>query len=110
MFFRLAIIATLCSVAQTALAQRTTGTMSGTVSDETGGVLPGVTVSVRGAAIAGTETAITNSQGVFRFVSLPGGLYDVTYKLAGFRPLVRSDVRVYVGSTTEEKPSLAVGT
>ena len=43
-----------------ALAQRTTGGISGTVKDSTGAMLPGVTVSVSGPAIVGTQTATTN--------------------------------------------------
>jgi outer membrane receptor protein involved in Fe transport len=104
-----AVLLAAFSITTPALAQRTTGSLSGTVTDGTGGVLPGVSVTLRGPAIAGTESATTNAQGVFRFVSLPVGRYEVTYRLAGFRMLIRSDVRVSVGATTEESPSLAVG-
>ena len=61
----------------TAFAQRTTGTLVGTVTDETGAVLPGVTVALKGEAIVGTQTAVTNEQGFYRFAALPPGTYDV---------------------------------
>jgi outer membrane receptor protein involved in Fe transport len=109
MLSRFAFAAVLCALATRALAQRTTGSLSGTVTDETGGVLTGVTVTVRGPALIGTDTTVTNSQGAFRFVSLPPGRYEATYTLSGFRGVVHSDVRVYVGATTEENLSLAVG-
>ena len=49
-------LAVVFATGGTAFAQRTTGTLVGTVTDETGAVLPGVTVVLRGEAIMGTQT------------------------------------------------------
>ena len=54
-----------------AFAQGTTGSINGTVSDNTGAVLPGVAVTASGPAIMGVQTAMTNEQGQYRFPSLP---------------------------------------
>ena len=66
----------LLASADPALAQRTTGTLVGTVKDETGAVLPGVTVTLKGDAIVGTQTTVTNEKGFYRFAALPPGTYD----------------------------------
>jgi hypothetical protein len=52
----------------TTLCQSTTGTLAGTVSDETGGVLPDVTVGLAGDHVAGGRTALTDGRGRYRFV------------------------------------------
>jgi len=91
-----------------ALAQRTTGTLIGTVTDESGAVLPGVTVALKGVAIVGTQTVETNQQGVYRFAALPPGTYDVSFTRSGFSTLNRSALRVPVGATVEANVSLKV--
>jgi outer membrane receptor protein involved in Fe transport len=96
------------ALAAPALAQRTTGGISGTVVDSGGGALPGVTVSISGANIVGTETAVTNDQGFFRFTNLPPGDYDVSYKMGGFRTLTRKGVRISVGSIIEDHVALEI--
>ncbi len=89
-----------------ALAQRTTGSIMGTVTDESGAVLPGVTVTVKGEAIVGTQTAQTSAQGLYRFAALPPGSYALSFALAGFSTANREAVRVALGSTSEENLSL----
>jgi len=93
-------------VAPQAFAQRTTGTLVGTVTDESGAVLPGVTVALKGEAVVGTQTDVSGPQGVYRFAALPPGTYEVTFTLAGFSTLRRSGLRVPVGATVEDNVSL----
>jgi outer membrane receptor protein involved in Fe transport len=95
-------------VASPALAQRTTGAISGTVTDGSGAALPGVTVAVSGPNIVGTDTASTNEQGFFRFINLPPGDYTLTFTMAGFKTVNRRGLRVGVGSTIEENASLEI--
>ncbi len=90
-------------------AQRITGQITGTVKDDTGAVLPGVTVSLTGATIVGTQTTQTSDNGYYRFLALPPGAYDLSFELEGFSPLTRSGVRVSVGATTVENVSLTIG-
>jgi outer membrane receptor protein involved in Fe transport len=91
-----------------AFAQRTTGTIVGIVTDDTGAVLPGVTVTLRGTQVAGTQASQTTSEGRFRFVALPPGAYDLSFSLAGFSTLNRTGIRVGVGTTVEENAALKV--
>ncbi len=73
-----------------AFAQIRTGNVYGTASDAQGGVLPGVTVTLSGDM--GTRTAVTSSQGEFRFLALDSGRYKLTLGLAGFRETAREIV------------------
>ncbi|HUG52139.1 MAG TPA: TonB-dependent receptor [Vicinamibacteria bacterium] len=91
-----------------AFAQRTTGSIVGTVTDESGGVLPSVTVSVRGPAIVGTQTAQTSDSGFYRFAALPPGTYALSFALSGFATVNRPEVRVLLGGTVDQDVSLKV--
>jgi outer membrane receptor protein involved in Fe transport len=93
-----------------ALAQRVTGQIVGTVSDASDAILPGVTVTLKGPAIVGTQTATTNEKGFYRFVALPPGSYTMTFTLSGFATLNRPGVRAQVGGTTEENVNLKIST
>ncbi len=90
-------------------AQRVTGQISGTVSDEQGGALPGVTVSLLGSNIVGTQSAITTANGFYRFVALPPGAYELRFNLDGFSAVNRTGVRVGLGQTSIEDVALKVG-
>src|SRR5262245_40201704 len=91
-----------------ALAQRTTGTISGTVKDATGAVMPGVGVSVSGPNIVGAQTTTTNEQGFYRVLNLPPGDYEVVFSLGGFKTVTQRGLRVGLGSTLEVDASLEV--
>jgi outer membrane receptor protein involved in Fe transport len=92
-----------------ASAQRTTGEIIGTVTDETGAVLPGVTATLVGERVAGSRTSVTNENGFYRFVTLPPGTYDVTFQMQGFKTLNRQGLIVPVGGTIQENVSLELG-
>src|SRR5687768_4111982 len=87
------------SFAPLASAQGTTGSINGTVTDNTGAVLPGVTVTASGPALMGVQTAITTAEGLYRFPALPPGLYRLSYELGGFATIVRDAIVVQVGFT-----------
>src|SRR5207245_745499 len=75
----------LLLLAPVALLAQTTGTIEGTVTDQSGSALPGVTVELAGAGVGSTgKTAVTGSDGKYRFLSLRPGEYTVTATLAGF--------------------------
>jgi hypothetical protein len=97
------------AVAMPAAAQRTTGQIIGKVADESGSVLPGVTVTLRGAAVAGAPTVVTSDTGVYRFPVLPPGTYSVEYAIAGFSTIKREGIPVEVGSVVELDISMKVG-
>jgi hypothetical protein len=77
----------------------TTGAINGRVTDTTGAVLPGVTVTIASPSMMGTRTAVTTADGQYRFAAIPPGLYQITYELSGFGTLTRDQVRITLGFT-----------
>ncbi|MBI3048212.1 MAG: TonB-dependent receptor [Acidobacteria bacterium] len=73
-------------------------TLSGTVSDATGGVLPGVTVTAVHEASGNTFVGVTDERGAFR-LPVRTGVYRLTLELSGFATLTRSGVELLVGQT-----------
>jgi hypothetical protein len=94
-------------LAGTAQAQTQLGTVQGKVMDQQGGVLPGVSVELTGPM--GTKTAVTDAQGVFRFVGVPPSTYAVKVDLSGFLTQRRDGVAVGMGKTADLEFSLKVG-
>ncbi len=103
-----AFMAVLLCVSPVA-AQRITGQISGTVRDGSGGLLPGVVISLEGEAVIGARTAVTRENGAYRFIGLPPGSYNLSYSLDGFQPQNREGVRVKLGATTDEDVTLSLG-
>jgi len=108
----LALAAAVLLAAPTAFAQgggaSSTGSISGEVKDEQGGVLPGVTVTATSPAQIGTLTAVTNEAGIYRFPSVPPGEYALTYELAGFGPVRRDGIRITLGFNAQVNVNLRV--
>src|SRR3954453_6166882 len=87
-------------VAPSLWAQTTTGTIRGVVTDDSGGVLPGVTVTLKGPAMAGTPTTTTNESGIYRVPNLTPGVDPVTVELTGFNTSTQTGIQVPLGGTT----------
>jgi outer membrane receptor protein involved in Fe transport len=83
----------------TALAQSATGSIEGTVTDGSGAVLPGVTVTVRHQATGVSREVVANAQGLFHAPVLPVGNYSVQADLAGFKTFKQQDLVLTVGQT-----------
>src|SRR2546423_12558211 len=79
-------------------AQQRLGAIQGTIADQTGGVLPGVTVTVTNVETGITRTTITNERGLYRMPSLDPGRYRVAAELSGFRSAETRDVVLSVGA------------
>ena len=83
----------------------------GQVTDQSGAVLPGVTVTATSPALQVPQvTDVTNERGEYRLAPLPVGIYQVTYDLSGFRPGQREAVRLTVGFTARVDVALGLAT
>ncbi len=82
-----------------AQSQATTGVIEGTVTDATGGVLPGVTVTLRNVSTNYEQVQVTDGAGRFRGVLLPLGPYEVKAGLEGFAPQLLKGIDLGVGQT-----------
>jgi hypothetical protein len=89
---RAAVVALVIALASMgpALAQDTTGTITGTVSDEQGQPLQGATVTVIHEGTLATRTATTDGRGAFQVTTLPPGLYTVRVEMQNFRTFERT--------------------
>ena len=86
------------------------GEIFGKVTDTSGAVLPGVTVTIESPRCSRSQAVATTGTGVYRFPSLPIGLYSVTFEMTGFTRFVRRDVRIETGFSAEVSPQLSVST
>src|SRR5439155_6767016 len=91
-------------------AQATTGTISGTVTDESKAVLPGVTVQVRNVETGAMRALTTDARGGFRALNLAPGIYTATAELQGFTTARRDNLTVEIGRDVAADFSLKVGT
>src|SRR6516165_799559 len=82
--YSLALAVLLLLFAPVAVLAQTTGQIEGTVTDQSGAALPGVTVDLAGAKLQGARSAVTSADGRYRFINLIPGDYTVTATLAGF--------------------------
>ena len=93
------------SLAQTS----TTGALTGTVTDPSGGVISGATVTITDNATGQARTATTDANGSFKFSLLPPGNYNVKISAAGFKTSEVPSVTVSTTETTVLNQSVAVG-
>ncbi len=93
------LVLAILFVPRAGAAQGVTGNLDGTVTDDTGGTLPGVTVTLGGASMMGTKIDVTSESGAYRFPAIPPGSYSVTYELEGFQRVTREGIRVELGAT-----------
>src|SRR3954470_12452090 len=104
------LIAFSCIVLFPLLA-RAQGTIAGQARDESGGVLPGVTVEASSPAlIERVRNVVTDDQGRYRLIDLRPGKYKVTFALAGFSTFVREDIDVSASFVATVNADLKVAT
>src|SRR3954469_5110659 len=93
-----------------AQSQAANGAIEGTVSDSSGGVLPGVTVTLTNTETGTERTVISNDKGLYRAPLLPLGSYKVVAELQGFKKFEATDIKLSVGQTAVVNATLSVGT
>ena len=92
----LASLVCVCAFSTMLLGQSLTGTLSGTVADDQGGVLPGADVTLTNIESKTTHRTVTNADGVFVFAAVPQGTCRVG-ELAGFTTWEATDIVVRLG-------------
>ncbi len=90
-------------------AQTSTASLTGVVKDDTGGVLPGVTLTAVRTGTGESRTVLTGERGVYRFLSLPPGLYTLRAELTGFKTVVDKDLELTVGESKRVDLKLSLG-
>lgn len=102
--FRITLLTLLIAGQSTlGLAQRTlqTGLLNGTLKDDEGNPLPGVTVVAGSPSLILPQVStITDEKGFYRLPQLTPGIYKVVFELAGFKKVVREGIKISIGTTT----------
>src|SRR5712691_11337063 len=91
------LLVTLVLCASTALGQTGTSSITGTVRDTNGAVVPGATVTAKNEATGLTSTQTTTDSGLYAFSSLPVGVYSITVEKQGFKTLLKTNNVLEVG-------------
>ena len=99
LFRTLRILVLAIPLAAPAAAQTSQSEMRGTVVDQSGSALPGVTVTATHVDTGATRTTVTSETGVFLMPALPVGLYRVQLELTGFTSVVRENLHLSVGQS-----------
>src|ERR1044071_8299189 len=99
----------LASVAP-AFAQAASASISGTITDAQGGVLPGVTLTVQNAESGVVRTSVSEADGKYRLVGLQPGRYNLTTELPGFQVVAVKDITLQIGQDYTRDFQLALST
>jgi hypothetical protein len=86
------------------------GSIQGTITDESGAPMPGVTVNASGPALQVPQiTVVSAADGGYRFPTLPVGTYALSYELSGFQKVIRQDQRLNAGFVATINVVMKVG-
>lgn len=108
---RMCVLVCLAVLSSGSLAYaQTTGSITGTVTDASGAVLPGATITLTGERlIGGPQTQVSDTTGNYRFDRLSPGTYGVKFELQGFRTVDRPDVRISAAFVATINGKMEVG-
>jgi hypothetical protein len=90
-------------------AQNYAGSVNGTVTDPSGGAVPGAAVTLRDVGTNATQQTTTTDSGVYAFVPVNVGVYELTVKAGSFKEFRATHVEVHVSTSTEVNAKLELG-
>jgi Carboxypeptidase regulatory-like domain/TonB dependent receptor-like, beta-barrel len=99
----------LTVLARRADSQVLYGSVSGTVSDPSGAVVPGAQVGIVNDTTGFTRTATSDAQGVYRLLDIPGGTYTLTVSATGFQAIKKTGISVVIGQVNVQDIQMTVG-
>jgi len=108
--FLMSVVAMFVLTATPTWAQSSRSTIQGTVRDESGAAMPGVTVTLTSPALqVGQIVAVSETDGTYRIGELPAGLFRIAFELAGFKAYVLNDFRLTIGFVARVDATMNVG-
>src|SRR5262245_28935530 len=105
----LLVAVTLVLVPSLASAQLDRGQISGLVKDESGGVIPGATITATHTQTGAVRTAVTDGTGYYVFTAVTPGLYEIVVELPGFKKFMQSAVPMDAGASLRLDATLQTG-
>jgi hypothetical protein len=106
----LAIALALVSTPAFAQGASTSSSLSGVVTDNDGGVVPGAAVVAKNIATSATNQTVTNSSGAYSFPALDVGTYTLTITLQGFKTVLLNEIRLLAAQPRTVNAKLELGT
>ena len=106
---KLQLIVWLFVFSHAASAQTDRGTITGTVSDATGAVIPGATIEAKNVATGAVYQAGSSETGNYTLAQLPAGTYEVSAALPGFKRFLRTGIAIQVAQVVRIDVTLEVG-
>jgi hypothetical protein len=107
---RFSMAAVLFMLWSVGVAAQSTGSVTGTVTDSSGAVIPGATVTATNTQTGVATTTVSQSDGKFLFGSLPPGTYVASVELSGFKRHIGSSFQLHVGDRLIFNAALEIGT
>ena len=108
-FAILLLLLAICARAGAQTVTTDTGAIVGVVTDATKATMPGVTVTVSGPSLMGTNSAITGDNGAYRLPALPPGEYKLVFELQGFTSVAHEGILIATGFTATVNAELSIG-
>src|SRR4051794_41827890 len=99
----------MACVAPVAFAQVLYGSIAGTLTDESGAVVPKAVVTVTNASTGLSREATTTDDGYYTIPNLPEGTYDLSVSAGGFKPYTQKNINVPVNAVTRINPTVQIG-
>ncbi|MBV9493520.1 MAG: TonB-dependent receptor [Acidobacteria bacterium] len=104
----LALLCLLIPVIGVAQTSPTTGALIGRVTDTSGAVLPGVTVTITSPQLQGTRTSVSDENGQFIFPLVPPGTYRAEFTLSGVKSQIREGIQVAATQSTTQNVQMSL--
>ncbi|HEU4766150.1 MAG TPA: TonB-dependent receptor, partial [Pyrinomonadaceae bacterium] len=108
-FTKLVIAVLAIFIAQIVVQAQTTGSLSGTITDQNNAVVAGATVTLHSNVAAGERSVVTDSNGAFDFQALLPGTYSLSVEASGFKKSIARDISVSVSLNTQVNVQLEIG-
>ncbi len=108
-FVMFAVALLVFSASAMAQAQATAADLSGTVTDPSGAVVAGATVTAKNIGTSAARTVVSGPDGDYQFIGLPPGEYEISAQASTFKKVVISPVRLTVGQSAELSIKLEIG-
>jgi Carboxypeptidase regulatory-like domain len=108
-FTKLMLLGLTVFFAQIAVQAQTTGSLSGTITDQANAVVAGATVTLQSNVATGERSAVTDSNGAFDFQALLPGTYQISVEASGFKKSIAREIVVSVNLNTQVNVQLEIG-
>jgi hypothetical protein len=106
---RIVFLSIVLGCVEPAFSHSSTGSISGTVTDQNNAVVQGAVVFGKNTATGFVRSAVTNSSGLYRLTNIPPGPYEITIEAASFKKYSRADITLDVGQNANVDAVLELG-